>query len=256
VITGYARIWGHGDPILLLHCSLAHAGAWVGLAKQMGDGWRLIAPDLVGHGKAPDHDPAQDFHDQATAHARGHMPDAPVHLVGHSFGATVALRLALERPDRVRSLTLIEPVLFAAAADGPGKRDHAAAFAQITPALLAGDHAAAARRFMAVWGDGTPFDDLPAGQRRYILPRMPLIAASFPALEEDAAGLLPRLGRLECKVLLLAGQRSPRVIHDIQDRLAADLPQARRAVIDGAGHMLPITHPAETAAEIRASLAD
>lgn len=40
---------------------------------------------------------------------------APVDVIGHSFGATVALRLALERPELVRSLVLVEPVLFAAA---------------------------------------------------------------------------------------------------------------------------------------------
>lgn len=253
--TGFARVWGQGpDPALLLHCSLAHAAAWAGMAAKLTDRLHMIAPDLVGHGRAPDHDPSRDYHDQATAEALTHLPDRPCHLIGHSFGATVALRIAIDHPERVRSLTLIEPMLFAAAAEGPGKRENDAVFAALAPAFAAQDHLAAARGFMAVWGDGTPFDALRAGQKTYIRPRMPLIAASNPALQDDAARLLPRIGQVTCPVLMLAGSASPQVIHDIQDGLAARLPTARRAVVAGAGHMLPITHPTKVAAQIRAFL--
>ena len=80
---------------------MAHSGAWDGVAHALSDRLHLVAPDLVGHGRGPAWDRAQDFHDQTTEAACGHLPKAPCHLIGHSFGATVALRLALEHPDRV-----------------------------------------------------------------------------------------------------------------------------------------------------------
>jgi len=255
VTPGFARHWGQGtDPALLLHCSLAHAGAWDGVARALSDRLQMVAPDMVGHGKAVDHDPAQDFHDQSTAEAARHMPPAPCHLIGHSFGATVALRLGLEHPSRVRSLTLIEPVLFAAAGKSKGRAANRAALAQVASVLETDDRDAAARAFMGVWGGSTPYEDLPDSQKRYMRARIPLIVASDPALEQDAAGLVPRLGDVTCPVLLIQGGASPAVIDEIQSKLAAKLPNSDRVTINGAGHMAPISHPMETAQAIRAFL--
>lgn len=251
-MTGFARHWGQGGhPALLLHCSLAHSGAWTGVARALSDRLHLTAPDLVGHGKGPARDPARDIHDQATEAALGHLPDAPAHLIGHSFGATVALRLALEHPGRVASLTLIEPVLFAAARGQPGWARHRAAMAGLAPLQDADDAEGATRCFLSEWGGGTPLDAMPAAQRAYMVARIWVVPASAPALEEDRAALVPRLGQLTCPVLLLEGDRSPPVIGEIQTALAAAIPQAKRVVVPGAGHMAPITHPAEVAGEIR-----
>jgi pimeloyl-ACP methyl ester carboxylesterase len=255
-VTGHARHWGQGgDPAFLLHCSLAHAGAWDGVARALADRLTLTAPDLVGHGKGPARDPARDYHDHCTETALAHLPAGPCHLVGHSFGATVALRLALDHPDRVASLTLIEPVLFAAARGQPGWQAHRAAMAGLGPLLAAGDAEGATRLFLSAWGGGVPLDAMPATQRSYMSGRIWVVPASAPALEEDSADLLPRLGQIACPVLLLEGAQSAPVIAEIQAALAAAIPQARRAVIAGAGHMAPITHPAEVAAEISQLLA-
>lgn len=251
------RRWGQGSPALALHCSLAHGAAWDGVARVVGDRLALIAPDLVGHGQGPAQDPAQDYHDQVTAEVAQYLPpDSPTHLIGHSFGATVALRLAIEMPARVASLTLIEPVLFAAAGDRDGNRAHRAAMARMNACLKTGDTRAAAEVFLSVWGGAVPFDRMPPAQQAYMADRVWVIPASHPALSEDRAGLLPRLGALECPVLLVEGDGSPPVISEIQDALARRIPGARRRVIRGAGHMVPISHPDETGAEIRAFLED
>ena len=83
--------------------------------------------------------------------------------------------------------------------------------------------------------------------------RIHLIWAGVPALEDDAAGLLGpgRLEAVEVPVLLIEGGRTPAVIAATQAALAARLPDAGRVVIEGAGHMAPITHPEEVAAAIR-----
>ena len=252
---------GSGEPALLLHCSLAHSGAWSGVADRLGDRLDMTAMDLPGHGRSPDWDRARDFHAQATAMARSALPEAArgdpggVHAVGHSFGATVALRLALEGAP-VRSLTLIEPVLFAAAreAGDPVHGAHVRAFEPILAAFEGGDRETAVRLFSRAWGTGQRWDALPPAQRASLTDRIHLIFAGTPALEDDGAGLLApgRLEGLSVPTLLIEGERSPAVAGAIQRALAARVPDARRLVIEGAGHMAPITHPEPVARAIRA----
>ncbi len=95
----HLRVLGEGArPVLALHCSLAHGGAWAGVAGKL-PGRRLLAPDLPGHGKSPDWADPGDYHDAATravlAILEAAARDGPVDVMGHSFGATVALRLGL-----------------------------------------------------------------------------------------------------------------------------------------------------------------
>jgi lipase len=251
------RIWGEaGAPeVLLLHCTLAHGGAWKGVARRLADRFHLVAPDMPGHGEGPPGDPARDYHDQATEHALPFLPPEGAHLVGHSFAATVALRLAIEAPERVRSLTLIEPVLFAAAPDGPAKRANAGTLGRIGPMVEGGDTRGAARVFLSAWGAGEDFDALPEAQAARMAGQMWIIGAQRAALHDDAARLLPRLGQVACPVLLLEGSTSPPVIGQILDTLEAGLAQAERAVIEGAGHMAPVTHSDTVAAALAEFLA-
>lgn len=252
------RVAGRGPrAALALHCSLAHGGAWGAVAERLADALTVTLPDLPGHGRSgawtPDCPP---IHDLSTAIARALAEPGPVDLIGHSFGATVALRLALEAPGLVRSLTLVEPVLFAAA---QGTAAFDAFFAGNTAfgdRIAAGDAAGAAAWFHALWGGGTAFDALPAPQRAYIAARIHLIPTANAALVADAAGLLApgRLEAVACPVALIEGAASPPIIAAIQAVLAARMPAARRTVVAGAGHMVPITHPDAVAQAIRAIL--
>lgn len=248
------RQFGQGDePALLLHCTLAHGGAWAGMARHLAQRLSMVAPDLLAHGSGPEADRSLDFHDQATKAAATHLPSEPAHLIGHSFGATVALRLAMETPARVRSLTLIEPVLFCAT-DGPGRAAHDARFEPLTRATASDASEDAARLFLDLWGTEV-FDDLPVPQQHYILERIWIPVATEPALVDDGAKLLPRLPDLSIPTLLIEGAHSPPVIAEINQQLASDLPNARRTVIEGAAHMAPITHPGAVARAIDGFLA-
>jgi len=250
------RVWGDGPrAVLALHCSLAHSGAWAGLAGHL-KGVTLTAPDLPGHGSAPDWDGRTELHGLATRDALA-VAEALVcvDLIGHSFGATVALRMALERPELIRSLVLIEPVLFAAAraAGDPAFAAFRAGHLGFAEALSAGRFPEAAAMFHAVWGGGGALQDLPARQRQYIVDRIPLVGAQDDVLLGDAAGLLTymRLESLGIPVLLMEGAQSPPIIDAIQGELARRLSQVSRVVVPGAGHMVPITHPAEVAAAVQ-----
>ena len=254
-MTGFARHWGEGPrAVLALHCSLAHSGAWEGVARALGPGLRITAPDLVGHGKAPDIDPARDLHDQCFEAILPHLPEGHVDIIGHSFGATLALRLAEERPESIRSLTLIEPVLFAAAKGRGAFSTHLAEMADYAAAEARQDREGTARAFLKVWGNGTAFEDLPPAQRDYATRRIHLIKAAEPALFEDSAGLVPRLGKVAAPTLLVAGGESPGIIPAILDRMEKGIPDTTRMRVSGAGHMVPITHPAPVAEAIRALL--
>jgi pimeloyl-ACP methyl ester carboxylesterase len=258
------RVWGEGNPrpMVALHCTLAHAGAWSGLAKLM-PGVELTAFDQPGHGKAENWDGTEDLQGLTTRLAIGFAERVgggePVDLMGHSFGGTVCLRVALERPDLVRSLILVEPVLFAAArASGdPAFAPFLSGHTAFEDEVRAGRREAGARLFHAAWGGETGFDDLPAPQRDYILDRIHFIVAQGPALREDSGGLLRYMGleSLGVPVLLVEGGDSPPVIGAIMTELARRLPDATRHVVPGAGHMLPISHPQAVAAAIEAHLA-
>ena len=242
---------GRGAPVVMVHCMLARHESLLPLAGAIGGQGRLF--DLPGHGRSPDWDGAQDYQAQAVAWAAA-CCDGPAHLIGHSFGATVALRLALDRPDLVTRLTLIEPVYFAAARGTPAHADHAAGFRPFLDAMAADDHSRAAATFNALWG-ALPWDRLPPRTQSYLMDRIHLVRASASAIEDDRDGITTTacLAQVTVPVTLIRGADSPPVIAAIHAALADRLPDAVDHVVAGAGHMLPLTHIAEVAALIRAA---
>ena len=247
-------------PALAIHCSLAHGGAWTGLAEALDDLVTIRAFDLPGHGGSADWDKVTPYQDLCCAIARQAMDGPSVHLIGHSFGATVALRLAAETPEQVASLTLIEPVFFTVLRhDAP--EEQSASQKENSPfsrAMAAGDMAAAARAFHGTWGDGRNWDEMSEKQRDSLTRRMPLVGAVQESNNADPGRILAdgKLTRLMIPTLLVEGAETPRHIGMINDGLARRIPDTRRAIISGAAHMVPITHPAEVAVHLRALLTD
>lgn len=250
----YTRSFGTGpEPALLLHCALAHSKIWTPLATRLTDRLSMIAPDMPGHGRSAPWDGRSDLHDQVTAIARDCLGDGG-HVIGHSFGATVALRLALEVPEKVHSLTLIEPVLFAAARESDEAvfqtyLDTSRGFGR---ALEQEDWVTAAADFIEIWGDGRPWAALSDKERAQFAAQMPIIRETEPCLVEDANGLLSagRPEAIRCRTRLIRGARSEPVIAAIHATLARRIPGAIDNVVAGAGHMVPITHPDAVAALI------
>lgn len=258
------RVWHADAPrkALALHCSLAHAGAWAGLAAEL-PGLALTAMDQPGHGRAGAWDGVSDLHGDSTRGAIALAEEigqgAPLDLFGHSFGATVCLRVALERPDLVRSLVLVEPVIFAAAraAGDPAYAPFRAAHLAFADLVRAGQPEAGAALFHSHWGTGESFADLPERTRQYMVERIHLIVAQNPALLDDAAGLLRYMGleSIGVPVLLVEGADSPPIIAAVHAELARRLPQVERLSVPGAGHMVSITHAGAVAPAVRAHLA-
>ena len=252
--------FGHGPrKALLIHCSLAHSGAWNGVAGLLSERLTMRAFDLPGHGRSGDWTGERDMQEMSTAMAADVIgADGPMDIIGHSFGATVALRLAIERPGLVRSLVLIESVFMAAAvADNPGlAARYRAQSGDYLDAVRRRDHAAAARAFMGEWGDGRPWEALPQAQRDFLVSKIHLIEANQPTVMEDRPGLLEKglIEQVTQPVLLMRGAQSSGFVEPIHDAIARRLIDARQVAVEGAGHMVPITHPEVTAREIAAFL--
>ena len=209
----------------------------------------LHAYDLPNHGKSGDWDGQGVMHDTATDMALSVLDmigERPVDILGHSFGATVALRLAIEHPTRVRSAAIYEPVYFAPVmADDPtfGPR-YTSTTVDFEHAIDAGDFEAAARAFNATWADGPAWEDIPPANRKYMTDRIMFVRNSASFLVHDSADLLAgnAFSQATMPILLFAGARSPWAA-PVNDAIACRLPDATQITLDGIGHMGPLTHP-------------
>ncbi|PXW72185.1 pimeloyl-ACP methyl ester carboxylesterase [Loktanella sp. PT4BL] len=242
---------GSGDPAVMIHCMLGRHQAMLPLAKALNARATLL--DMPGHGRSDKWDGKTEYQ-SLVAEAARQCCDGPSHVIGHSFGATAALRLAIESPECVSRLTLIEPVFFAAAKGTAAFTAHMKAFRPFITAMLMGDEPCAAEMFNAQWSD-SDWAALSERQKDYLIRRIHLVVAGGAAIEEDADGVTSaaRLGALDIPVTLIRGGQTQPVIKAIHDALVARIPQATDHVIEEAGHMIALTHVAQIAAIIRAA---
>jgi pimeloyl-ACP methyl ester carboxylesterase len=185
-----------------------------------------------------------DVHTAATDAVRPFFA-AGTHLIGHSFGATIALRLALESPYKVASLTLIEPVFFAAAKGRPSHAPHRASEEAFFEVYHQGDMLAAARVFNRLWGGGVPWDSFRSDMQQAMAKGMPFVVGTEPSLWQDCHALLRPGGleTLDMPVTLVRGSKTVPIITDVHAGLSARIPQAQEIVVPKAAHMLVLTHP-------------
>jgi pimeloyl-ACP methyl ester carboxylesterase len=241
---------GAGAPAVMIHCALSNHDSLLPLANAVGGQVTLF--DMPGHGRSDDWDGKHDYQ-TLVVDAAAACCDGPAHLIGHSFGATAALRLAVERPDLVNRLTLIEPVYFAAAKGTAEHALHLKLFRPFVGAMLTGDEARAAEIFNDLWGT-VSWSGIPARMQDRLIRRIHLIVASGGAIEEDQTEITSteRLGALDIPVTLIRGADTQPVIAAIHRALESRMPNATDHEIAGAAHMVAMTHVAEVAAIIRA----
>lgn len=244
---------------LALHCTMAFGGAWGGLARHLGDQLTFIAPDMPSHGQSADWDEASDFSDTVFAASLAAMDDAPMDVIGHSFGAVTALRLAVAHPERLRSLTVIEPVFFAIAQDHAPETlaQHDVQARPFSEAMAVGDRETAARKFNRMWSADAPrWDTLSERTRAAMTRAIHVVPDTHGFLYDDTSGLLApgALDALQVPTLVMRGAQAHPAIIATNDGLAQLLPKATQSVIKSAGHMAPISHPAAVAKEISSLL--
>lgn len=253
---------GRGRPVALLHCSGANRSHWDKLGKAWSVGAKLqrrvLCPELFGCGQTgawPHRRPAslRDYVDLvALALTRA---GEPVDLVGHSFGGAVALRFAALMPERVRTLTLIEPSAFFLLRDDGPEADRlfaeAAKLAQIVRRGAMADTEQARHDtmafFMDYWNGAGRWAALPPPMQTAMAEMTGTIARDIHAVFAEPTRL-HEYAELAIPTLLISGGRSPGPVNHIVRRLEAVIPGAIRVCLDDAAHMIPLTHAGELAA--------
>jgi pimeloyl-ACP methyl ester carboxylesterase len=170
------------------------------------------------------------------------LGQAPVHLVGHSYGGSVALQVALTRPQRVASLTLYEPVRFTLLRghDDGAWRDIVTVGRRIGTLASAADLHASARVFVDYWSGYGAWQRLSPARQDAIAQRMPKVQAEFEALFDDATPPVAYRA-LPMRLRVVCGTASPAPARRVAERLARLHDRAELIRWPGADHMAPLT---------------
>lgn len=232
--------------LVLLHGFTQTGRSWDLVVEALGERYRAFAPDLPGHGLFSARRPA----DPAGCVAYLRALRAPrFTLAGYSMGGRVALRAALDMPDRVDRLVLVS--------SGAGIADRTE-----REARDAADEELAARieqmpieAFVAEWSDQPLLARLPRGvadlaraDRLRNEPRA--LAAALRGLGQASfAPMWDRLADLAMPVVVVAGEEDEKYAA-VARRMTAAIPQARLVIVPGAGHPLPYEAPDAVAAAI------
>jgi pimeloyl-ACP methyl ester carboxylesterase len=220
---------GQGPPVLLVHGSVASAElTWRGQSS-LAARWRLIAPNRPGFGASPPLERG-DFAVEAPLFAE--LLGDSAHLVGHSYGAVIALLAAALRADAVRSLVISEPGCLGVAAGRP------AVARQIENGRRLYAHASelAPREFLLAFRGGAGATrDTPAQLDEAQLEGARLLMRERPPWEADPDW--DALRRAPFGKLVLSGGHSE-VFEAVCDAAAERL-GAERATIAGRGHTIP-----------------
>lgn len=213
-------------PVMMVHGLLVGTlAAWYFTsAPALAAERRVRMFDLRGHGRT---ERVREGYDVATmsadlgALAEG-LGDGPIDLVGHSFGALVALRFALDHPERVRRLVIVEAPL------PPSKFDELETFAARSPAEMIAALPPDLRSFLAQGGRKASrlLESI-----RFLAEDSTMIASlrAEPDIPDDV------LATLRCPTLCVYGDRSS--CRPVGDRLSRAIPSAKLVVLAG-GHYL------------------
>lgn len=245
---------GQGQPVVMLHSSLSTSKQWYHLEQQLYSHFQVINIDLLGYGNAPQVNAPSSYSLATEVDRILNILDDVIqkqsfHLVGHSFGGAIALKIAVENAQRIESLHLIEPVAFHMLEHGSELRLEVEQFAH---QVSSRDNAGAARFFTDTWNEKGFFDNLPMKMQTAMAADIDKVNLDFIGLiseqysAQDCAGIT-------CPVSLIHGTLSPSIGKEIISRLLNVLPDVVEYEVD-AGHMSPISHPHEIANIISNSL--
>jgi 3-oxoadipate enol-lactonase len=263
VTLDYAT-WGGGEPVVLVH-----AGIFADWFKPLlgepalTSRHRVVSYHRVGYaGSSRVAGPVSIA--QQAAHLRSLMRQLGIqrsHLVGHSSGGNIALQLALDAPEMVHSIVLMEPALPVPTLGPERMLSTRAAMAPVFEAYRAGDRARAVDGFMR-FVSGPGYRDvldqvLPGAFEQGVTDADTFFGQELPSLQqwalkrEDAA-------RITQPVLSVVGAKSKDVSPIWSERhemVLTWLPKAEGFVLPGATHLLHVQHPRAVAEALAAFFA-
>ncbi len=240
---------GRGDPTVLIHGSLSDRSTWERVRMGLSPSLRVLAYDRRGHGESTGPHRAHPVQNDAADLAE--LLDAidlfPVHLIAHSYGGAVALRLAADRPEMVRSLDLHEPPFIGLLEDDPAtapEADRLWATAKTMQSLVRSGQPEEALREEAdaLSGEEGAWDRLRPVVQQGLVGQVDLWVEELgdPDLTRpDRAAL----SEILVPVLLTTGERSPPFLHRVTALLADHLPNATLRTLPGVGHVPHLSDP-------------
>ncbi len=258
-ITLEYEVQGSGEPVVLIHGGFIAAEFAPLMAEPvLRDGFRLVRYHRRGYADSSRVDGPLSISGQA-ADCLALMQSLGIqqaHLVGHSYGGAIALQLALDAPEAVRSLSLLEPALLAVDS-GPKFEEQ---WVPILQMYGAGDKAAAVDGFLQAIGGREYRAELdrvlPGAFEQAVADADTSFGVEMPALQEwtfsreDAA-------RIKQPILAVLGADSSAVepaIGEGHQLLLEWFPQAKPFVLSQATHMLQMQNPGDMAQGLAAFL--
>jgi len=239
---------GQGQPVIAIHSSVSANRQWRALTATLRDSYRVLAVNLFGYGETtpwPGTSPQSLYAQAQLIGALCEELSTPVHIVGHSFGASVALKAAMLLGPQVGTLILLEPNPFYLLKQGGrteafletrALRDHVKCFGSL------GDWPRVAERFADYWlGDGS-WDAMPEKRRAAFSESLPPNSFEWDAVMDEET-TVRECNAVTARTLVVSDSATRTPIRDIVDIFAQACPHwSFRSIAEG-GHMAPLTHP-------------
>ncbi len=227
------QVWGAGPRVVLVHGSIVDGpGTWKE-QRPLGDRWRLEVVNRRGYGKSPPPSGRSDFEQDARDIVE--LLGDGAHLVGHSYGAIVALYAAALRPQAIRSLAVNEPPAWSLLKGDPEADAMVAGEAGVDRSMPPRAFLEAFLKMVAGPGGAPPAvpDPLPPGLEHGVRTTM----GQRPPGEAEIP--IAALKQTSFPKLVTSGGHS-QVFESVCDILQREL-KAERAIIRGAGHRVQNT---------------
>lgn len=241
------------QPVLLLHACGAGAKPLQKLARGLlaDNRYRIVIPNLVGYGDTHHNEAGLaplEQHLAVVEHLLTRENQQPWHLIGHSMGGFLALQSALRWPQRLRSISAIEPMAFGVLSSSSDATD-IAALNEDRQLIIAFDQAMKTgaqvahhlANFISYW-NGVDWSTLPEPMQQQLLRLRQQIHREACAVSYDPTPLSV-YKKLELPVQLLISEYAPLPAQRIVARLSEAIVQVQVKLISGTGHMGPLTHP-------------
>lgn len=242
---------GSGEAVVLAHAIGLDHRMWDALASALAPRYRVVAFDARGHGRSPVPPrpyALRDLADDAAA-LLDRLGIARAHWVGLSMGGMIGQAFALGHPQRLRRLVLANTTA-SYGADGPANWQ--ARIKLVEQGGLEAIRAAVEQRYFSEgFRREHPAQVATTMERFMKTPAQGYLGCCDAIAALDFARDLPRIA---APTLVIAGSADVGTPVAMSEALAAGIPDARLAVLDGAAHLSCAEKPAEFAALVRGFL--
>lgn len=240
ILPSGVYITGQGPAIVFLHSSLSSAKQWSPLIQKLKDRFTCINIDILGYGNADKVSDKGNYSFEAELQRirlilKASIQNSAYHLIGHSCGGAIALKLAVEAPEKLLSLSLYEPVAFHLLIKGSKERAEADSFAGRVANL---SNEQAAQFFTDFWNCKGFYQKLPAKLQAAMAADMEKVNLDFKGLISEKYQLVD-LHVITCPAVVYSGEQSPSLSQHLAKNIAMALPSGKLQIMD-AGHMGPV----------------